>query len=190
MNTSRSLGLGAGAVLLLLAGCGSSSSSSSASTAASSASSSAATDTGSGSSSSAAGGATQVDSAYAQQANAICATVNSNNKSVSAPAGDPTMVTADQLPAWGSYFDKINPPTEDALAKLKALPPPSQGAAGLTDALARADALAQDAVAAQTAAKGGDLSGFKSAIGRLVQDNGVANSAFDAIGLKTCGSGS
>lgn len=183
MNTSRLIVLGAGTAALALAACGSSSSS----TASSSASS-----TGSSSSvvaSSGSGAATQVDAAFAQQANAICADLNTQNKAVTNP-GDPNLATADQLPTWSAYLDKVNGQTSAARSKLQALPPPSQGADGLATALGKAQTADQDAQAADTAAKAGDIAGFKTAITKLISDSSDTNAAFDAIGLKTCGSGS
>lgn len=174
--------LAGAATAALLAGCGSSNSSSSSTTSSSSSS------TTSESSSTQAAGTATVDSAYAQAAGQICTSATAQAEAVSRP-GDPTKATAADLPAWATYFDKIVPILSGALQKLSQVPPPTQAGAEVAAAAAKAVMVNADLAAIDAAAKAGNLNQFDTALLTYTQDNNASDQAFDAIGLKACGSG-
>ena len=176
--------LAGAAVAALIAGCGSSSSSSSSTTSSSAASSTSESTTATTQATAAA----TVDSAYAAAAGQICTTATTDAEGVSRP-GDPTKATAADLPAWAAYFDKVVPIFGGALQKLSQLPPPSTGGAELAAAAGAAAKVNTDLVAIDAAAKAGNLNQFDTALLTYGQDNAAANTAFDSIGLKACGSG-
>jgi hypothetical protein len=169
------------AIAALMAGCGSSSSSSSTTSSSSST-------TESSSSTTQAAGAATVDSAYATAAGEICTTATMQVQAVARP-GDPAKATAADLPAWASYFDKVLPIFETALQKLSQVPPPTTGGTELAAAAAKTVTVNADLTAIATAAHAGNLNQFDTALLTYAQDNAASDAAYDAIGLKACGSG-
>ncbi len=124
--------------------------------------------------------------AYVTQADAICSDGNTQVTAVGATPGDPTAVTADQLPAWATYIGKVNTILSNEAPKLAALPNPDQGQAQSDAVLGDLAKVITDGAAAESAAQSGDLAGFQTAIATLATDSGTANTAATAFGLTAC----
>jgi hypothetical protein len=178
------LGVAAG-VAALLAACGSSSTSSTSSGGAASSSSSS---TSSGSVSTSSSAAATVDAAYAAAAAQICTTAEAQVASTPVP-GDPTKATAADMPKWATFLDKVVALHGQALQQLAALPPPASGQAALQAAGGLALKIQTDLQTVATAAHAGDLNAFATSFALYNQDNTQANAAYDALGIKACGSG-
>jgi hypothetical protein len=174
----------AAGVAALLAACGSSSTSSTSSGGAASSSSS----TSSGAVSTSSSAAATVDAAYAAAAAQICTTAEAQVAATPIP-GDPTKATAADMPKWATFLDKVVALHGQALQQLAALPPPTSGQAALQAAGGLALKIQTDLQSVATAAHAGDLNAFATSFAVYNQDNTQANAAYDALGIKACGSG-
>jgi iron complex transport system substrate-binding protein len=124
---------------------------------------------------------------YITQADAICTAGTAQVTAIGAAPGDPTTVTADQLPAWNTYLGKVDTILSIEAPKLAALPNPDQGQAQSDAILGDLAKVITDGQAAEAAATAGDVNTFKAALVTYATDASAANTAATAYGLTACG---
>jgi hypothetical protein len=105
------------------------------------------------------------------------------------PPGDPSTATAAQLPAWSTFLEGYAAATQSAVTKIQALGSPGSGQTVLAAAFGQVASFYGALQAADTAAKNGDLAAFRSAVAAVQTSATAVTAAFDAAGLRGCGSG-
>ena len=134
-------------------------------------------------------GASTGSGSFAARANSICKSFKAQITAVAVP-GDPSTVTSSGLPAWAQYFDKTIPLATTETSQLEGLIPPAAQQANFST-LVRSDRdQLNDAKAAQQAASGGDVNGFKQATQKLASAATPGDTAAKAAGLTDCANGS
>jgi hypothetical protein len=123
--------------------------------------------------------------AFLEQANSICKQYSDQVKRIVMP-GDLTQVTAEQLPAWSSYFQQILPPIQKEQSDLRALTPPSGDASTINAILDDQAAGIEDLQALQRAAAQSDLPGFQAALSRFNQRFARVQAEARQYGLAEC----
>jgi len=161
---------------LATAACGSSGSTKAASSSGSSGTTTAAASSGTS-------GAAMTKPALVSKAEGVCkaATAQLGN-----PPGDPSAVTASDLPAWSTFLQKAESIGTNLVSQLKGLTPPSADQATYSDIVQKEQAALTDIQSAQQSAAAGDLTAFKSGVQKSSQSSTTATQAATAYGMPDC----
>jgi len=133
-------------------------------------------------------GASGAASSFTGKANAICRSIGEQLKALNAP-GDPSAASSSDLPAWTHYLQQAIPLLTRGTAQLEGLIPPAAVQANYSTLVRSDQAQLRDTQAAEQAASGGDLSGFKAAVQKTSSDGSAGDTAAKSLGLTDCASG-
>jgi hypothetical protein len=135
---------------------------------------------------SASGTRTVPETSLVTTVNSICESYAPRLEAVPAPSFDPSSATAAELGQAVGYLEKVVPLEQSEQHAVDAAGRPSTDAALYSDVLGALAARVADEATAETAAKRGDLSGFRAAFTKDEADSTRLSGIAQQFGLTRC----
>ena len=121
-------------------------------------------------------------------ANTICRQGSASSAAVPQPSVSSSLLnpSSSDLPAIATFLSKEVASLQDTANRLKAMGTPPSKQSTWTQALASVQKSVDDARAALTASRAGDVTVYSQALGRVVEDGNGIDQAFGSFGATEC----
>lgn len=131
-------------------------------------------------------------SQFISEANNICTSSAASSGAVPQPSVSGSLISPSKndLPTIASFLSKQVVILESTVSRLKQLGTPPSKQTAWSQALVAIQKSVDDAKSAQSAAQGGDATGYDTALGRVVQDGPGIDQTFGSFGATACTSNS
>jgi hypothetical protein len=131
-------------------------------------------------------------SQFVSEANNICTSSSASSGAVPQPSVSSSLIspTKNDLPAISSFLSTQVTILQSTVNRLKALGTPPSKQTVWSQALVAIQKSVDDAKSAQSAAQAGDIPGYTTALGRVVQDGPGIDQTFGSFGATACTSNS
>ncbi|MBV8526684.1 MAG: hypothetical protein JOZ75_00055 [Candidatus Dormibacteraeota bacterium] len=129
-------------------------------------------------------------SQFVSEANNICKSSSQASVAVPQPSVSSSLISPAQgdLPAIAAFLGKQVGILQNTVSQLKQLGTPPSMRSAWSQALAAIQKSVDDATSAQSAAHAGDIAGYTTALGRVVEDGPAIDQSVTSFGATACSS--